>query len=84
LIDSINAVNIVRYKGQFLNVPQSLGPLDLQTPEGRNKPGIKAYRTLAVSRQAAELHGKQSSIGEAMLYLKDRLSSLKPESWNLG
>ena len=78
LINSINGVNIVRYKGEFLNVPQTLGPLDLQTPQDRNKSGIKAFRTLAISRKAAELHGKQSSLGEALLYLKDRASVLMP------
>jgi hypothetical protein len=76
LINSINGVNIVRYRGEFLTVPQGLGPLDLRTPEHRNKPGIKAYRTLAASRRAAESHGRQSWFGETMLRLKDRADAL--------
>ncbi len=80
LIHPINGVNIVRYKGEFLNVPQSLGPLDLRTPEGRNKPGIKAYRTLAASRRAAELYGRQSWLGETVLRLRDRLA----DPWQPG
>jgi glycosyltransferase involved in cell wall biosynthesis len=53
LIQSIGEMNIVRYKGEFLVVPWSIGPIDLRTPEGRNNPAIITCRTIAGARRRA-------------------------------
>jgi hypothetical protein len=75
LINSINAINIVRYKGEFLNVPQSLGPIDLRTDSGRNNPAIESYRTISAARRAAELGTKKSWLDASMIRIKDRLGA---------
>lgn len=52
-VESVGAVNIVRFKAMFYCAPQALGPLDLSKDENRNRPGIHAFTTLGAARDAA-------------------------------
>ncbi len=50
LIGSIGTVNLVAWNGSVWRVPQSLGPLDLDNPEHRRRPGITEHPTEAAAR----------------------------------
>jgi radical SAM protein with 4Fe4S-binding SPASM domain len=40
LVESIGAFNVVRFRGNYLGVPRSLGPIDLSTANYDDLPGL--------------------------------------------
>ncbi len=54
LVTSINDFNIVKYKGRFLNVPFSLGPIDLDMIAAFNHESITVFNMLKDAIRAAE------------------------------
>lgn len=55
LLMSYAGVNLVAYAKKVYVVPQHLGPLDLDDPDDRMKPGIVAYATRDEARRAVGL-----------------------------
>jgi hypothetical protein len=53
LVATVGGTNIVRFAGEYLTIPQSLGPLDLQLPTNRARPGIQTFKTEADARRVA-------------------------------
>lgn len=54
LIESMGAFNIVRFRGSYLGVPQSLGPLDLASVRYEDLPGLVVSPSLREARKAIE------------------------------
>ncbi len=52
LVESVNGYDIVFYKGVYYGLPQSLGPVRLETYEARRQPGVIDGTTLESVRNA--------------------------------
>jgi radical SAM protein with 4Fe4S-binding SPASM domain len=53
LVESIGTFNIVRLRGEYLTIPQSLGPIDLTQVDPSELPGLARSRNLHAARRAA-------------------------------
>jgi hypothetical protein len=54
LIESLNGYDIVFYKGVYYGLPQSLGPVRLDSHEARRLPGVIDGTTLESVRDAIQ------------------------------
>lgn len=53
LVGTVGATNIVRFENQFYAVPQMLGPIDLDDPLHRSRPGIRVFKSEVEARAVA-------------------------------
>ena len=53
LVESVESVNIVRYRGKYFCAPHALGPLDLQQLDPRTISGVLIANTLCDARRLA-------------------------------